>query len=372
MAKNRKSIQIVIIFLLFIAYFFFAARPIPRETVLTPVWISSLEAEAPVVLRQTGRTNHLTPFNLGSRFGYVDSTGQFVLNKIKSDNVYLSENMWTEYPDEPSQIEVKNITGETIVTIEKTRGYPVLLDNRIFILGSEMNSLSEIDTSGNVLWTYEYGAILTTIDAAAGLVLTGSIDGVIEILNSEGRRIFHFRPGGSRYEVILGCAISRNGSHFGVISGIDQQRFLLFERHGNIGGEYKVVYHEFLETGFRREVRVLFIDDDRRIVYECENGLGVYNIKARRGTIIPLDGEIAAIDASGDQGFFFLITSRPSQRKELIGIKFSQDGLFRRSSRNTIFMRALFRSDDVFLGRTGSTLIIGGGKTLISFDLEAK
>jgi len=375
LAAKRKRTLIVIIFLLFIVYFLIAARPVPRETILAPGWISSLEAETSLPSGGTGNlSQQFVHFTLGNRFGYVDSTGQFAINKIKTGDIYLGENMWTEYAAEPSNIEIKNISQETIINIENARGYPVLLDNRVFIFGSEQNELSEIGADGNVLWTYEFGAPLTCIDAAAGLVLTGSLDGVVEILDSGGNRIFYFEPGGSRYDVILGCAVSRNGSMLGIVSGIDQQRFLLLERFGNTGGDYRVVYHEFLETGFRRPVRVLFIDEDRRVIFERNGGIGCYNLKSRRGFYIPLEGEITAVDDSGDQGLFFLIASHPMRRNEIVGIKIPPDRRFgfpaSGIARDAIFMKASFKSDDVFLGRAGSMLIAGGGTTLISFELK--
>jgi len=374
-AQQKKRIQAVVIFLLFTVYFLIAARPIPREIILAPRWISSLESGS-----QEGgsyaQSGELLPFTLGARFGYVDSSGQFAINRIRAGDIYLSQNMWTEYDARPVGIEIKNISEETVINIENPGGYPVLLDNRVFILGSEQNALSEIGSDGSILWTYEFGAPLTCIDAAAGLVLTGSIDGAVEIIDSAGERIFYFEPGGSRYSVIFGCALSRNGSRVGIICGVGRQRFLLLERYGNSGGEYKVVYHEFLEGEFRRPVRILFIDEDRRLVFECAGGISCYNIRSRRGIYIPLDGEITAIDDSGDQGYFFLVTSREQQGKELIGIKFPQDGLVSLSrpadTRDAVFMRALFKSGDVFLGRTGSMLVAGGGSTLISFDLEEK
>ena len=384
MEQQSKRVRIVIIFFIFVAYFILAARPIPRETILAPGWLSSLNAGdlpeadgSPESGSSAGRAlGQLLPFTLGNYFGYVDTSGQFAVNKTKTGNIYLSENMWTEYTPEPSRIEIKNIDEETIAAVENPGGYPILLDNRIFILGSEQNTLSEIGADGSILWTYEFGAPLTCIDAAAGMVLAGSIDGIVEILDSQGKRTYFFEPGGSRYSVILGCALSSGGSRVGIISGIEQQRFLLLERYGS-GSEYKVVYHEFMGDGFRRPVQISFIDDDRRIVFECPGGIGCYNIKFRHVIRIPLDGEIIAIDNSGDQGFFFLINSRSPQKKELIGIKFPQDGLiplsrFRQDMRDAVFLRAPFKSGNAFLGRTGSMLIAGGGTTLISFNLEEK
>jgi len=207
-------------------------------------------------------------------------------------------------------------------------------------------------------------------------LLTGSIDGVVEILNAEGKRAFYFEPGGSRYSVILGCAISRNGSRIGIISGVDQQRFLLLERFGG-DNDYKVVYHEFLSEGFRRPVLISFTDEDRRIIFERAEGLGCYNIKSRQGFCIPLDGEIAAVDNSGDKGFFFLISSRSGIQKELIGIRFPQDkrlavSKYKGDISGAIFLRAPFKSDNVFLGRNNRMIVAGGGKKLVSFVMEEK
>ena len=381
MAQKKRKVLIFIALLLFIMYFLLAGRSVKREVVLEAEWINSLLNSS----NEGGfsaAADSLLPFTLGSRFGYVDSSGQIAINRIKTNEIYLSQNMWTEYASEPSNIEIQNVFEEVIVNIDNTNignaGYPILLDNRIFIIGSGQNSLSEIGMYGNVLWTYEFGAPLTCIDAASGLLLTGSIDGLVEVFNSSGERIFNFEPGGSQYSVILGCAISSDGSRIGIISGVDQQRFLLLERSGVAGGtessEYKVVYHEFLNSDFRRPVRIMFIDEDRRIVYEQTNGLGCYNIRTRRGFFIPLDGEIAAIDESGDSGFFFVITSHPFQEKRLIGIKLPQERWLSSSlsARDVIFLRASFTSDDVFLGRTGTSLVIGGGSVLISFGLEEK
>jgi len=389
LAQKKNTIKVLIIILIFIIYFLAAARPVPRETVLAQNWIKSLTTNSQASSMQNENTStdgvnktdvpvlsgELFPFTLGSRFGYVDSQGQFAINRSMVNDICLGPNKWTEYGAEPANIVINNILTDTKINIENTRGYPILLDDRIFILGSDQNSLSQIDEDGNVLWTYEFGAPLTCIDAASGLVLTGSLDGAVEVFNEKGERVYYFEPGGSRYSVILGCAVSKDGSYIGIVCGIDQQRFLLFERFGSAGGEYKVIYHEFLGSGFRRPVYILFINDDRRIVFERAGGIGCYTIKSRHKLFIPLDGRIAAVDGSGDHGIFFLITSHPGQEKKLIGIKFPQEGLLgflENTESESVFLKASFKSDDVFLGRRSSTLVTGGGAALISFSLEEK
>jgi len=200
------------------------------------------------------------------------------------------------------------------------------------------------------------------VDAAAGLLLAGSLDGVIVVIDSSGRKVFSFEPGGSRYPVVLGCALSRDGSGLALISGIDNQRFLFLEHFGASSGDYKVVYHEFLSGSFRRPVFISFIENDRWVLFERIGGLGFYEAGSRRTTKVGLDGEISMIDQSGGQGLVFTIISKSENRKELVGIMLP----------DRVMVAAPFKSDDVFLSRADSRLLIGGGRTLISFELEKK
>jgi hypothetical protein len=369
-AKGKKKFWLIAVFALFVIYFFTAARPIPPETVLKASWLVSLESDAPVFLGSSAAiqaadgeearadASDTIPFTLAGRFGYIDSNGRFTINQIKEENLRLSEGKWAQYKAEPAAVAIRDNVNEVIETIENPRGYPFFLDGRTFILGAELNALSETDGAGAILWSHEFAAPITCADAAAGLVLTGSIDGLVELLDSGGKQIYSFEPGGSRYTLILACAFSRDASRFAVICGIEEQRFLLFERFGNTG-EYKVVYHEFLGDGFRRPLHIAFIDQDRMIVFERKGGIYVYDINARAGYNIALEGEVAAIDQSGSEGQFFIIVNSDRQKK-LVGLILPQK----------IFVRAPFKSDDVFLGRSGSRLFIGGGTTLASFELE--
>jgi hypothetical protein len=373
-AKKKGKFGLIAVLLIFVIYFFAAARPIPVETILTPRWLASLESDYPVFTGENspaaetafGDSEHpdrLLPFSLGNRFGYVDSQGHFSLNRIKTGALSLAETYWSEYEAEPEILEVHNpFSGETI-TIENGRGYPLFLDGRIFLIGDEQTTLSALDNSGAVLWTYDFAAPLTCIDAAGGLIMTGSLDGVVEIINGRGKQLFFFEPGGSRLSVILGCTISRDGSRLGIISGIEDQRFLLLERFGGPEtSEYKVVYHEFLEDGFRRAVHISFIEEDNWIVFEREGGIGMYKTGGRSSLKVPLDGEIWAVDTKGGGGLFFIITSPREEQKKLIALRLP----------GRITMEAPFRSDTAFLGRSGPRIYVGGGTTLAAFELEKR
>jgi hypothetical protein len=359
-ANEKKRYWFIIGILLCIIYAFIAAQPIPVETILAPRWLSSLETGYSAVVQNDDRgTGEMLPFLLGERFGYIDTQGNYIINQARKGYVSLSGDRWAEFEAVPGSIEVRSPQNETLLTIPDSRGYPFFLDNKIFVIKDEQNALSLVDDVGRSLWTYDFAAPLTSIDAASNLILAGSLDGAVELLDQRGRRVFFFEPGGSRLAVILGCRISKDGSRLAIISGIDDQRFLLLERFGD---SYKVVYHEFLEDGFRRAVHIAFIDNDSRVIFEREGGLGIYEINSRKSIKLPLKGSISAIEESGGEGLVFIISSQGEDKKNLVAIRLP----------GSVIIEAPFKSKDVFLSRYGSELYIGGGMTLASFMLDKR
>ena len=394
MAKGRRKWWYLAGLAVCIAYIFIAPRHIPIETVLRPRWITSLESNYPERILSgnsdenpdgrslpvklddfsTAETGWFLPFTLGNRFGYLREDGKFAINQIRNGFVSMSENAWAEYEALPSTILVMNPLNENVLSIENPKGYPLFLDKRVFIVGNEQNYITALDPDGKELWTYDYPAPITCTDASQGYLLTGTLDGTVVLLDSSGIPVFTpFEPGGSRLSVVLGCAISADASRLAIISGIDKQRFLLLEHagleprsgrtSGGVSGDtYRVVYHEFLSDGFRRPVRISFADNDTKIIYEREGGLGIYNISSRTGVSLNLEGEIAALDSSGEDGFLFVITTQGPREKRFITIRYP--GL--------IVNEAPFRSENAFFARRGRQLYLGGDSLLASFELEKK
>jgi hypothetical protein len=363
--KKKKKYRLISGMAIFISYVFIAARPVPVETILKPQWLTSLESAYPDPSGGNGGGDNrkLIPFQMGDRFGYVDSEGRFTINQEKKGYISLSEDYWAEYDPIPGSIEIRDPLNKGVVEIKEPGGYPLFLDKKILILSNEQNSLSATDAAGNITWTYDFASPLTAVDAAAGLILTGSLDGTVEVLNDQGKRIFFFEPGGSRLSVILGCAISGDGSQLGIVSGIDEQRFLLLDRLGGVGNaEYRVSYHEFLDDGFRRAVHVSFIDHDSRVVFEREGGLGIYDTNTRKSLKIPLKGEVTVLDGSGNDRLLFVITAPAPEEKQLAAIKLP----------GTVILEAPFKSRTAFLSREGPRIYVGGGMTLASFELDKK
>ena len=362
MAKGSKKWWYLLGLAVFVTYIFIAPRRIPVETVLKPRWITSLESNYPFSFGASPALENewLLPFTVGDRFGYLRDDGYFTVNKTRSGYISISEKAWAEYDALPSSIQIMDPQNENLLTIENPKGYPLFLDKNTFIVGNEQNYISALDPEGGELWSYDFPAPITCIDGTEEYILAGTLDGTVILLSSSGLPVFTpFEPGGSRLSVILGCAISRDASRLAIISGIGEQRFLLLERSGDT---YKVVYHEFLSNGFRRPVHVKFVDNDSKIVFEREEGLGIYNIGSRNSTRVNLNGEIVALDNSGEEGFLFAVTSQGAREKRFISIRYPE----------LILNEAPFISNNAFFARRGRLLYLGGDSLLTSFEMEKK
>jgi hypothetical protein len=344
-------------------YFFVASTRIPRETVLVPFSINSLETTHPPLMQETVPLDRLSPFNQNKHVGYVDDAGIIVTNQVQKGYVSLSQEYWTDYMSVPDTIEIKDPYNNVIMTIQDPQGYPVFLDNRIFIVGPECQLLQEINQDGSVAWTYYFAAPVTTLDAKAGLVAAGSLDGTIELLDNQGKQIFSFIPGGSRLSTITGCALSQDGSKLALVSGVDQQRFLFLERLENAGIiEYRVVYHEFLDEGLRKPMHVEFVNNDMGVVFERQGGLGFYNTILRYTVSVEFEGDMIDMDASNNDRLVCMITALNNLQKHFVIVRLP----------DTLIMEAPFKSYDSFLSRSGRRITVGGGSALAIFEMEKR
>ena len=325
------------------------------ETVLQNRWIKSLESAVPEITA----SDSLIPFELGSRFGYIDQEGRILFSKNRQNYVSMSKDMWAEYDSVPGLVELRAPAGELLTTIDTTAGYPVFFENRVFLIGNELATIHSLDVLGNISWSYDFPAPITCIDSKANLVLAGLLDGSIELINAQGQRIFTFEPGGSRLSVIAGCSLSQEGTKIALISGIDRQRFLLLEQSGET---YKVTYHEFLEEGFRRPVHITFIDNGNRVVFERYRGVSIFEIKGRKNIFVPLAGDIQCIDNKGNDGLLFLVIAEKEDQKQLVMLKMP----------GIVIAKVPFKSADAFLAREDSSLFIGSGSVMTSFELGTR
>jgi hypothetical protein len=359
MTPRKLRVQISLGVLVFLVYAFLAVSPVPEEDVLLKGWIRSFES----TYADSSGTDKRYPFEVGNadatHFGYFDKDGVFSINRVSQKNLSLSDSLFAEYEAVPRGLKIQNSANETVLNFENTNGYPLFLNDRIYLVSFEQNAITEVAEDGSGIWSYVFTSPLTCVAGAQGYLLLGTLDGTVELLDDKGKRAFFFETGGSRIACIYGVAVSRDLSRIAVISGVDDQRFLLFEQYA---GSYQVAHHEFIGDGKRRPVHIRFLDEDTRLAFEYEDGLELYDIKTRTSHRVPLDGEIAAFDNEGGNGFFFLITKEGQNQKQLIGIKYPA----------SVIIRTPFKSAGIFLRRADGALFVGSDRSLASFVFDKR
>jgi len=353
LGKKRTINWILIGALVFVLYVLAASAPIGSETVIVPAWLHTLNTST--ASEQVSDT--LIPFQLGQKFGYFDSDGRFSILRSSDLRFAVSDFAWAEYAAIPESIELRKPRGELLFKSTE-RGYPFLADGRVYILGPEQNSMVALDADGRTVWKRDFPATITCAEAKAGLLLVGLLNGSIELIDAAGNVVFNFEPRGSRLPVIVAARLSNDARRIALISGIDPQRFLVLERSGT---SYKVEYHEFLERGFRRPVKIAFIDHGETVIFEREGGLGVLKKGSRKSSFVPIAGDIRWLEEEGKDGRLFLIIAKDGKR-ELIGLKLPSN----------IFLRAPYTSETDFLERRGNRLYLGGGDSLAALDIKTR
>jgi hypothetical protein len=386
MPSEKRRLRWLIVALVFIAYTLLAAQPVPREVALDASWFASLRSTQTVQYGSSPAAkakDSSFPFILGSFYGYLKGDGSFLLSQ-KGALPVLGSSLWAEYQSGKA-LAFNSPDGQSLFTLDAGAGYPFFINGELFLLSPDYVTLSRLDnTTGKVLWSYDFVSPLTDIDTASktGEVLAGCLNGTVELLSKDGKRIFTFEPGGSRLAVILGCRLAPDASSMAIVSGIDEQRFLYLERSGGAQDyssamqtvsppvqqspvTYRVVYHEFLGSGFRRRVALCYLDSN--IVFERQGGVGIFDHVTRTMRQVLLPGRIEALECSipGDENnekrsdLLFALTSEGPEQKRLAVIKFP----------GRLIMQAPCTSSSSYLLHRGSTVCVGGGDVIASFNI---
>ena len=297
--KNVIRISIVAAILFSIIYILFAAKPLAVEYQFNPNW--KINTSNPVVNTSVNNKN-LFYFHLGQTLGYYTENGDITLFKTFPSKVSISDSYYATYDSNASQTPFYNPDGTQAGIINQS-GYPYFKNNLIYVFLPGGASFSKCDSKGNVVWTYEGTVPLTAFSAKNKYTAAGFADGSIKIFNNEtGVNESTFTPGGSDYSVILGIDISDDGQFTASVSGHNQQRFVLSHREES---QQKIIFHTFLESDTPYQTVVHFCNDNRRVIYNNQNNLGIYDILSGKNTNIKLNSKLISVEES--ENFVYLI-----------------------------------------------------------------
>ena len=288
--KKHTSIYIFLALIFIIIYIIMAAKPLGKEYQFTPEWRKSIAS--PTLKSVPAGTNEIF-FKLGQSIGYFTEDGQITTYKSFPSKASISSDYYAIYTTEDSQISFFNKQNQEQGIIEAP-GFPFFEQDRIYIFLPGGASFARCDKQGKISWINENTVPLTAFSSKQNYVAAGYADGTIKILdNNTGFDSLSFAPGGSDYKIILGLDITSDGQYIASVSGHNKQRFVLTQ---NEGKQPKIIFHCFLDSDMNRQTVVKFCDNDKRILYNYEDNLGIYNIEKQQNSSIKLGKTVIAIE----------------------------------------------------------------------------
>jgi hypothetical protein len=299
-----------------IAYFLICAFPLQKELVLVPAWSRSV-SEAPV---QAGGTRPGAakaeggapiPFRLGERYGYFTPDGSILFAAPVGYGVATAPDAFAAYDQVSEGFSIKSPEGKELARVAAS-GYPFFAAGRRFVIGPDQASVSELAANGSIAWTYQFPAAVSAFDACPSLAVFGLMDGGLVGLDRSGAAKLEFAPGGSRIACAYGVAVSPDGKLVAAITGADKQRFVVLEKRS---AAYRVTYHRYLASDYRRPVYIAFTPDGRRLAYESPSGIGVYEVRSRSESVVsvPADSRLGQTSRGGE--FMVFLSGTGAQRR---------------------------------------------------------
>jgi hypothetical protein len=352
--KTKKSIAFyVFLSILFcIAYIIFAARPLTTEYQFVPQW------------KIDTATQGLTPlspgdvplyYRLGQTAGYFTESGRLISLSTFPFKATISDSYFASYTADSPSVNFYRADGSSAGTITES-GFPFFDEDRIFVFLPGGSSIVQCNADGSKKWQYGGTVPITAFDSSKNGCIIGFADGTVREISADGKIRREFAPGGSDYSVILGAALSPDGSFIATVSGQDRQRFVLAK---NDGTHSKIIFHEFLGQNDPHQRLVQFSRDSSIVWYNFSGGLGIADSEGKRHSHIPVRGQALSLQEAGNM--VFLLTRENSVYTVYAIEKF-----------DTLCGSFTFNARSAFIRTAGDNLFVGKDTTISRMTLEKK
>jgi hypothetical protein len=359
-AKRKRPIRVFLAsIIVIVAYFALFPYPLGRELVARPVWAADLSAAQTGVMPESTSAGSEAPasFRLGGVFGYVTLHGEVQYMDRPLFGVMLTDAGFINYSRIGTTWFFQDQQGRKKFSFSG-EGYPLLSDDagRLFTVKSDTTGVRELDRNGDTIWSRDFPSLVTSLSVQPDYLLAGLLSGVLQLVDRRGALAAEYAPAESRIPVILGCAVSADGSLIAAVSGIDPQTLVVLERRENA---YRLASQLVLGSQFRREVRIRFSPDMRTLVLEGDGAARIYDIRSREISALTLPGGLSSFTFLPDRRVAVFLGGDPS-RRELVVAKSSR----------SLYSREFFPASATFLGRIGDGILLGIDSRLLRIDLE--
>ena len=356
---DRKTNYLLLIFggglLLYLVFFPVA---LGKELVLLPAWNASLGdgtdsggAGKKTVTLASDKPDAFG-FIMGGRIAYLSRGGSLSYQEPIMYSAAVSDEYFINYSSVPDTLYLKNSAGRIVSSLSE-RGYPFIRSGRLFTFDSDREGIGEWDFSGEPVWRKRFASIITDVSVNSTSVLVGLLDGDAFLLDEKGSEAAVLSPGGSRLPVIYAVSVSSDDNLIAIISGMDPQRFLLYQRKKD---SFKPVYHTELNSDFRRRMLVSFSSDENYVLHEESGDVAIFDTRTQTISRIPVSGKterIIPVDA--DRVVILTSESGMDGKKEYTLTELLYpDHIYMRIKLTAISAFVLPDGDSLFFGADGS------------------
>lgn len=312
--KIKENVLLFVLagFVFFTAYLLLAGFPLQDEIQFLPAWTIDIQEKLTLLMHDnkdqekssySSISDKALPFKLGQFLGCISPEGDIPFMLSFPEKASISQSYWTSYSSNASLTPVySSRTGDSFVI--KESGFPHLVQDDIYVFFPGGNAFGKYSSEGQKLWTAEHWSPITSFSSSDAGTACGYADGDIRFFNNDGDLVFSMYPGGSSYEVVLGIGIAGNGSYIAAVCGLEKQRFILIQLNGK---NSKIVYHTYLESEKTEQTLVQFNNEDTRVYFNYEGGIGVVDCRKSTMFKIPIKGRVCSIKELEDQNLSFVL-----------------------------------------------------------------
>ncbi|OHD22862.1 MAG: hypothetical protein A2Y38_09730 [Spirochaetes bacterium GWB1_59_5] len=346
---RRATLAALGVVVAILVYFFVFAEPLSAELSAVPRWRVDLDIGVTgKVAAETG----LLAYAAGDRYGYFTPDGEVAFIAEAPVGAPISDSSYVALSAGKTEAVLLNSRSETITSFRASA--PFYASGRLFSAEGDGTAVTSYDEQGDKVWSYSFPCQLGAFSAGDRLVVGGTVDGWLEGVDAEGRRVFSFAPSGSRLPVVLGVGVSRSGDWVAAVTGIDKQRLVVLGRGGS---DYRVASHTYLESDFREPVRVLVMDDDHHVLYRRSDGIGVWAVDGSIDTVLPVKADTFDVALDDSKGIAYIVARR-GRKSEIVAFRLPA----------TLLGRIPLPDSSEFVRFSGSSAYIGGRTWLARFD----
>ena len=359
MGNRRPASVFFTAVLLTVLYFALFPYSLGRELVAKPAWavdLSAASSNSAAAGQPLTDDTGAAPFQLGGSFGYIRPDGALVHLESTLFRVALSRAGYINYTRVGTDWIMRDPRGGRLLAFSGY-GYPLLSEDgqRVLVVDPDMTGVLEVDGNGDMAWSRDFPAILTSLSVEPDFLAAGMLNGSLQLLGRHGTPLFQVSPASGRVATVYGCGVAPDGSYLASVSGTRPQVLTVLGRRGS---SYAESLRVPLGTDYRREIRTGFSPDSRYFYYESASAVGLVEPSSGRLSSVALGGNLAgrsflgnglAAFASHDGGRVSLHLVRP------FVATIDSEG---------------FRAGDLFLGAIGGQLLLGMDSQLLRVEIE--